>query len=192
MAFTRKGIREIIGEACTDDIENRLMALHLSVVDPLKDDVEKYKADAERLPAVQKELDTERANSYKEKYEKEHKDFEDYKSGVEAKETTAKKSRAYKALLKEAGISEKRLEAVLKVSSLDDVEFGEDGKVKDSDKIKEQIKKDWADFIVTEGTKGADTHTPPDNNGDGNQPSRAAQVAQRHYEALYGKKGEGK
>lgn len=193
MAFTRKGIREIIGEGCTEEIENQLMALHLGVVDPLKDQVAQYKADAEKLPQVQKELDDEKANSYKEKYEKEHSDFAAYKKDVETKETTAKKSAAYRALLKETGVSEKRIEAILKVSSIDDVEFGDDGKVKNADKIKESIKTEWADFITTEGVKGADTNTPPENNGgNGTQLSRAAQVAQKHYEAMYGKKGESK
>lgn len=193
MAFTRKGIREIIGEGCTEEIENQLMALHLGVVDPLKDEVAKYKPDAERLPGIQKELDELKAGDYKGKYEKEHSDFVAYKKDVETKETTAKKTAAYKSLLKDAGVSEKRIDAILKVSHVDDLQFGDDGAVKDADKIKESIKTEWADFITTEGVKGADTHMPPENNGgDDGQLSRAAQVAQKHYEAMYGKKGEGK
>ena len=193
MAFTRKGIREIVGEACTEEIENQLMALHLSVVDPLKDDVAKYKPDAEKLSEVQKELDELKAGDYKSKYEQEHSDFAAYKKDVETKETTAKKTAAYKNLLKDAGVSEKRIDAILKVTHVDDLQFGDDGAVKDADKIKESIKTEWADFITTEGVKGADTHTPPENNGgDDGQLSRAAQVAQKHYEAMYGKKGENK
>lgn len=42
--FTRTEIRAILGEACTDEIENKLVALHLGVIDPLKDDLQKYKA----------------------------------------------------------------------------------------------------------------------------------------------------
>ena len=71
--FTRAEIRNILGDACTEEIENRLVALHLGVVDPLKDDLTKYKADAEKLPGVQKELDDLKAagdGGYKEKYEK--------------------------------------------------------------------------------------------------------------------------
>ena len=49
--FTRAEIRNILGDACTEEIENRLVALHLGVVDPLKDDLTKYKADAEKLNA---------------------------------------------------------------------------------------------------------------------------------------------
>lgn len=81
--FTRAEIRKIIGESCTDEIENQLVALHLGVVDPLKDDVTRYKADAEKLPGVQKELDDLKAQGdggYKAKYEAEHKAFGDYKN----------------------------------------------------------------------------------------------------------------
>ena len=90
--FTRAEIRNILGDACTEEIENRLVALHLGVVDPLKDDLTKYKADAEKLPGVQKQLDDLKAagdGGYKEKYEKEHSAFETYKSDVKAKESKA-------------------------------------------------------------------------------------------------------
>ena len=54
---------------------------------------------------------------------------------------------------------------MLKVSDIDSVEIGEDGKIKDADKLQENIKSEWADFIVSQGTKGAETATPPTNNG---------------------------
>ena len=41
----------------------------------------------------------------------------------------------------------------------------EDGKIKDVEKLKESIKKEWADFIVEEGQQGANTATPPGGNG---------------------------
>lgn len=64
--FTRAEIRAIIGEACTDEIENKLVALHLGVVDPLKDDLQKYKTEAEKIPGIQKQLDeASRGGDYK-------------------------------------------------------------------------------------------------------------------------------
>ena len=47
--FTRSDIREIIGDACTEEMESKLIAKHLAVVDPLKDDLQKAKASADRL-----------------------------------------------------------------------------------------------------------------------------------------------
>lgn len=107
------------------------------------------------------------AEKWKTKYDALKDDFEAYKKDITAKESKAARSNAYKELLKQAGISEKRLDAVLKVSDIDSLEMGEDGKFKDSDKILEGIKEEWADFITTTETKGAETSTPPSNNGGG-------------------------
>ena len=54
---------------------------------------------------------------------------------------------------------------MLKVSDVDGLELDKDGKVKDeADKIK-AIKEDWADFITTSSTTGAQTSTPPSGAG---------------------------
>lgn len=109
------------------------------------------------------------AEKWKTKYDALKDDFEAYKKDITAKESEAAKNNAYKALLKEAGVSEKRLETVLKAEkpNISGLELGEDGKFKDSDKILESIKNEWADFITTTQTKGAQTSTPPSNNGGG-------------------------
>lgn len=109
------------------------------------------------------------AEKWKTKYDALKDDFEAYKKDITAKESEAAKNNAYKALLKEAGVSEKRLEIVLKAEkpNISGLELGEDGKFKDSDKILEGIKAEWADFITTTETKGAETPTPPSNNGGG-------------------------
>lgn len=115
--FTRAEIRNILGEACTEEIENRLVALHLGVVDPLKDDLTKYKADAEKLPGVQKELDDLKAagdGGYQEKYEKEHKAFEDFKANVTAKESKAAKEKAVRAYFKSKNITGANLDLAMR------------------------------------------------------------------------------
>lgn len=115
--FTRAEIRNILGEACTEEIENRLVALHLGVVDPLKDDLTKYKADAEKLPGVQKQLDDLKAagdGGYKEKYEKEHSAFETYKSDVTAKESKAAKEKAVRAYFESKNITGANLDLAMR------------------------------------------------------------------------------
>jgi hypothetical protein len=115
--FTRAEIRNILGEACTEEIENRLVALHLGVVDPLKDDLTKYKADAEKLPGVQKELDDLKAagdGGYKEKYEKEHSAFEAYKSDVTKKESKAAKEKAVRAYFESKNITGANLDLAMR------------------------------------------------------------------------------
>lgn len=115
--FTRAEIRNILGEACTEEIENRLVALHLGVVDPLKDDLTKYKADAEKLPGVQKQLDDLKAagdGGYKEKYEEEHSAFEAFKTDITAKESKAAKEKAVRAYFESKNITGANLDLAMR------------------------------------------------------------------------------
>lgn len=173
--FTRAEIRKIIGESCTDEIENQLVALHLGVVDPLKDDVTRYKADAEKLPGVQKELDDLKAQGdggYKAKYEAEHKAFGDYKANVDAEKTTAAKEKALSDVLLKIGISEKRISSVARLAKgdglLDKLELDDKGAIKDAAALEKSLKTDYGEYITKSSTKGADTPTPPANSGGAN------------------------
>lgn len=103
------------------------------------------------------------AEKWKTKYDALKDDFEAYKNDVSAKESKATREIAYKKLLKEAGVSEKRIDAVLKVSDIDSLEMADDGSFKDSDKILENIKEEWSDFITTTEIRGARTANPPKN-----------------------------
>ena len=169
MALTRKFLSALGIDA--EKVDEIIMA-HTEVTDALKEERDKYKADAEQLPEVKKELETLKARAegedpYKEKYEKLKKEHEDYKKDVETKATTAKKESAYRSILKEIGIPDKRIDTVIKASrdGVEKLEFDEEGKVKDGDKVKESLKTEWADFIPTKETKGVNTATPPSNSG---------------------------
>lgn len=163
MALTRKMLKSM---GLTDEQVDTIIEAHTETTEGLKTDLKKYEADAKKLPDVQKELDDLKAagdGGYKEKYEKEHSDFEKYKADQAAKETRVAKEAAYRDLLKAAGVSEKRIPAILKVTDLNSVEI-EGDKVKDADKITESVKTEWADFIESSNTSGANTSTPPANN----------------------------
>lgn len=54
MSITRKFLK---GMGLTEEQVDTIIEAHTETVDGLKKDVEKYKADAEKLPGVQKELD---------------------------------------------------------------------------------------------------------------------------------------
>jgi hypothetical protein len=163
MALTRKLLK---GMGLTDEQVDTIIEAHTDTVDGLKADIAKYEGDAKKLPAVQKELDDLKAagdGGYKEKYEKAKKDLDDFKAEQTAKETKQAKETAYRELLKAAGVSEKRIPAILKVTDLNSVEL-EGDKVKGADKLTEQVKTDWADFIESTSTGGASTVTPPASN----------------------------
>ncbi|MBQ2278839.1 MAG: hypothetical protein II333_09740, partial [Clostridia bacterium] len=138
---------------------------HTETVEGLKDQVEQYKSDAEKLPGVTRERDDLRAaqgsDEWKTKYDKEHSDFEAYKADVTKKETLARKKRAYlKFLLDKVGISEKRVDTVMRVTDFDDVELDGD-QVKDAEKRAGELKTEWADFVVTTTTTGTNPPNPP-------------------------------
>ena len=94
-------------------------------------------------------------------------DFDQFKADQKAKETTAKKSDAFRALLKEVGIREKRIDAVLRVSDLDSIELDEDGKIVDAGKLKKSLAEEWEDFIDSTEQQGAKTVNPPSGKGSG-------------------------
>lgn len=169
MALTRKLLATMSIE---DEKVDQIIEAHSETVNALKDQIATFKADADKLPAVQKELDDLRAaaeksdkDAYKVKYEALKEDFDNYKKGVEEKETHTKKENAYRELLKEVGVSEKRINAVLKVSEVDGIELDNDGNITNADKLKDEIKTEWEDFIVTTQSTGAHTATPPTGNG---------------------------
>lgn len=168
--FTRAEIRKIIGEVCTDEMENSIIALHIGVVDPLKDELQTAKADAAKLETVQKELDDLKKTNkdydeLKAKYDDEHKAFEDYKKNVEETNSLNKLRDAYKALLKAQNVDEKRIDAILKVTDFSEKKIGKDGRFEDEAELVKSIKDDWKDFIVTKENRGAQVETPPSNGG---------------------------
>lgn len=148
-----------------------------------KTEAEKYKAEAEKIPALQEKVESlektiedaennKNEDAWKVKYDaikeerdKLQSDFDSFKKDVSAKETKASKEKAYRSLLKEAGVSEKRFDSIIRVTDLNKIELDEEGHVKDSAEIKESIKTDWADFIPTISEKGADIANPPANTG---------------------------
>ena len=166
MSLTRKFLKNM---GIDDEKIDGIIEAHTETVDALKKQIEGFKADAEKLPEVQKELDDLKAavkdDGYEGKYNELKGEFDTYKKGVEERETNAKKEKAYKALLKECGISEKRLDSVLKVTDLGKLKLDKEGKLEDAENLKSSVKTEWADFIVTEESKGAEVTNPPAGSG---------------------------
>ena len=166
MAFTRKFLSALGIEA---DKVDEIIAAHTEVTDALKEERDKYKADAERLPDIEKRLTEaekkmEGDDPYKEKYEALQKEYEDYKAEVNNKETIAKKESAFRHVLKDIGIPDKRIDSVIKVSDINGIELTEEG-IKDEDTLKAKLKEEWSDFIATKSTEGVPSANPPSNTG---------------------------
>ena len=168
MSLTRKKLKAF---GLTEEQVESVIEEHIETVKALQDDVATYKAEADKLPGVQKELDDLKksgGDDYKKKYEDEHSAFEAYKSEISAKETKAAKERAFREILKAAKVSEKRIDTVVKASAsvIEKIELDESGNAKNSDTLKEDAEKEWSDFIITETHRGADVGKPPAGAGN--------------------------
>ena len=167
MAFTRKMLKAM---GIEDEKIDQIIDAHSETVDALKAERDGFKEDAAKLAAVQKELDELKAkgdDGYKAKYEAEKAAHDALKADIAAKETKKAKTDAYRELLKGANIDEKRIATILRAEAptIDKIELDADGKIKNAEQYTESIKSDWADFIVTQSAKGANTATPPANGG---------------------------
>lgn len=191
MAFTRNFLKTM---NLTDEQISAIMEEHVSVTDALKKqrddfkaDADKYKADAEKLPDVQKQLDDLKGGEdYKSLYEKERGDFEAYKQKIAHEAEAEKVKAAYRKLLTDEKISEKRLDAVIRATDFSGMKLDKDGKLVDVDTLKKKIGEDWGDFKVTVRERGAHVDNPPapDNNNGANP--RAAELARQFQERRYG------
>jgi len=187
MSFTRSDLREALGEAYTDDIAGKLVALHRSVVDPLKDDLDsakrdvtKYKAEAEKLPGVQKELDDFKKEDWKAKYDNEKKAHDDYKAQVARDAETAKVKAAFKKLLTEEKISEKTLDSILNATDYSGMKLKEDGTLDKIEDLKKDIDSKWGGFKVQERKRGEDVNNPPPGGSGGSDSSIREMTAKWH------------
>ena len=165
MSLTRKMLKAM---GIEEEKIDQIIEAHSETVDSLKADRDSYKEDAEKLKDVQKELDDLKAkgdDGWKEKHDALKVEFDQYKNDVQAKETKAAKEAAYRAILKDANLSEKGIEKAVKYAEWDKIELEADGKLKGaSDHIK-AVKEEWAEYVTTTTTTGAKTSNPPANNG---------------------------
>ena len=167
MALTRKFLEALgIEQAKIDEI----ISAHTEVTDSLKADRDSYKEKAEKydeakteLDKAKSELDKVNKDEYKTKYESLEAEFNKYKTDIAEKEVKVKKEEAYKKMLKEIGVNEKSISAILKVKDLSSLKLDDKGNIVDVDTLKESEKKDWEGFIIKSEEERQDPNTPPDH-----------------------------
>lgn len=168
MALTRKMLRAM---GIEDEKADEIIEAHAETVDALKQKAAEAGRGGEEAEGLRKQVEQLKADlaeakeagdpdGFKSKYEDEHKAFEDYKAQVAAKDADRTKRSLYRKLLTDAGVDPKRVDAVLRVSDLSKVEV-KDGAIQGADELEKGIKSDWADFIPTTSTQGAEPATPP-------------------------------
>ena len=170
--FDRAALRKIFEGAEIEvpkDVLGQICDLHTSSMDGLPETIKELKG---KLKVAEQERDAAKAKVpvdgeetiSKAEYDKLKAEFDQYKNDVLAKETHAAKEAAYRAILKDANLSEKGIEKAVKYAEWDKIELGEDGKLKGANDHIKAARDEWAEYVTTTTTTGAKTSTPPENN----------------------------
>ena len=171
--FDRAALRKIFEGAEIEvpkDVLGQICDLHTSSMDGLPETIKELKG---KLKVAEQERDAAKAKVpvdgeetiSKAEYDKLKGEFDKYKTDVQEKETHNKKVEAYRAILKDANLSEKGIEKAIKYAEWDKIELGEDGKLKGANDHIKAAREEWAEYVTTTTTTGAKTSTPPTNNG---------------------------
>ena len=168
-SFGRKWLAGVIrnDELSPEEKEQQIMDAHIGVTDGLKDRIDTLKAEADKVPDLQKQLDSKDGEDYKAKYEKEHADFEEFKKQTERDAEASKVRSAFRKLLIEEKISEKRLDSIIKLTDFSKMKLDKDGNLEGVEDIRKMISDEWGDFRTTVTERGADVEKPPHTNNGG-------------------------
>lgn len=162
MSLTRKLLK---GMGLTDEQVDTIIEAHTDTVDGLKEQVKTYKADAEKLPNVQKELDDLKSagdGGWEEKAKDFEKKYNDLVAENKNKETKAAKESAAKAFFESKGITGNSLEIAMRGSSAEIAALDLDGeKIKDSSALDALVNGTFKALVSTTTTKGANIPNPP-------------------------------
>lgn len=185
----------------TEDQQKTIIDANGETLKEIREERDRYKAEAEKLPGVQKQLDDLQADlktKYvtKEDHDKTVSEYQQYKDGIAAKEAHDAKEKAVRAYYESKNIKGDNLKIAMmgSASLIDAVELDKDGNIKENSKLAELtgeggtfsslIAKDGGARIDTGGSLSGNTQTQPI--------SRVAQLYQQHYQSLYGtQKGTG-
>lgn len=180
MALTRRLLK---GMGLTDEQVDTIIEAHTDTVDGLKSEIGRYKADAEKLPTVQKELDDLKAkgdDGWKDKHDKVKKDFDDYKTGVESEKSKAAKEKAARAYFEGKNIIGKSLELAMRASAAEIAGLELDGEnIKDTAALDGLIAGDLAGLVGSTSLRGPNSPNPPANTGGGTGKTKAEIMAMK-------------
>ncbi|MDE6789850.1 MAG: hypothetical protein K2J47_11120 [Ruminococcus sp.] len=186
MALTKESLTALGIESEKAD---QIIKAYTEEINVLKTERDSYKTNADKLNKVQKQLDE--ANKKLTESEDFKTQLETLKGEISAKETAEKKSGALRKILRDKGYSENGIEKIVKYGGFtDEIEFDENGAVKDSDGLITAIDKEWSEYTPTTTTSYTEPSNPPkDNNTSSSKPEIAQYVAD-YYNRLYGEKKE--
>lgn len=171
MALTKAQIKEILSEAgipsenMTNAV-NKILEGHTTSIEYLREEISTLKANAEKLPNVEKELADLKEiaagnDSYKAKYEAAQKELDEIKNAQSLKERHDIIENAVKNILADLNVQESAAKLAIKGLNFDDIKLNKDNTLADVEGLKKAFKEDLKDFISSPTETGANTATPP-------------------------------
>lgn len=166
--FNRATLRKVFEEAGMEippkDVLGQICDLHTSKTDEMKDTVKELTKRAEKAEQERDALEAQGNDGYKEKYDKEHSDFEKFKADVAAEKAQANKEKAYRAMLKDV-LSEKGVEKAVKYADWSKIELDEKGELKNASEHVKAVKEEWSEHVSNSVIHNAPVPNPPINTG---------------------------
>lgn len=161
MALTRKMLTAM---GIENDQIDQIIESHTDVTDGLKKEVEELREQASRVPSLEKEIEDLKAaqptEDWQAKYDELKTEFDGYKAKVSEEQAAAEKANLYRAMLREAGVEERRIDSIMKVTDLGNVSVV-DGAIASPEEVKQAITEEWGDFITKSSSVGATVEEPP-------------------------------
>lgn len=164
MALTRKLLK---GMGLTDEQVDTIIEAHTDTVDGLKGEIDRFKADAEKLPGVQSELDTLKQagdGGWKEKHDAVQAKLTALEQSVEAEKTRTARETAARAYFESRGITGANLDIAMRGAGAEISGMELDGdKIRDTTALDALVGGVFSGLVVTQTTTGVQTSTPPAN-----------------------------
>ena len=144
-------------------------------------DKERYKAKLTEIDQLKEQQQTAEDNAttagkWKDKFTELDKDFKAFKAQVAEEKALESKKAVLREIAKDAGLSENGIAKALKYHDYSKLELDENGAAKEKAAILKGLKEEWADYVQTTETRGANTATPP-TTGESGKKTRAEILA---------------
>lgn len=159
MAFDRKTVKQIFADADISVPADVLQALFDEHANSKAIIEEKIKSE---LEAASKDNGKEQPKPNQEQGNAEYDKLKKELDELRAERLNDKKEKAFAKLLDDLNIDSKRRGSIQKLE-LANVEF-ENGEIKDADTLKDNLKAEYSDFIITTDAAAAEPATPPATN----------------------------
>ena len=159
MSLTRTDLSKM---GVPEEFHSQIIAKHRDTVDEIKDERDRYKAEAEKVPGLEAERDSWKNKAEDGTAAARIEELEKQVHGYETEKLNGVKRAALTTLLEKIGIDKRGFPRVLAATDLGTIEM--DGEaIKDANKLAESLKTEWSDLISEPGKTGKTPPTPPQN-----------------------------